>query len=202
MCFFFFQWSHRRFSPVQFDSVLRAVQRVLCSLCAKKQAHVFLVFTRWVQRSITIPCFATMGPWPYPALPQSWSCQTPKVIDPSVMIKTVVVLCNSINKLLVDGPVLSIMVHKQLVRIRLGVDRPLTKATCWLTGQGKKITLPKLGYQSLKREFFVMSELYWFCFTRYRVQYEWKLLLPCWAMSEAEKAPPEVLLMLLTCPSS
>ena len=33
--------SHRRFSPVQFDSVLRAVQRVLCARCAKKQARVF-----------------------------------------------------------------------------------------------------------------------------------------------------------------
>ena len=34
------------------------------------------------------------------------------------------------NKPLSNGPVLSIMVHKQLVRIWLGVNGPLTKAMC------------------------------------------------------------------------
>ena len=51
------------------------------------------------------------------------SCPTPKVINPSVNIITVVVLRNSINKLLSDGPVVSIMVHK--LRICLGVNGPL-----------------------------------------------------------------------------
>ena len=35
------------------------------------------------------------------------------------------------NKLLSDSPVLSFMVHKQLMRIFLGVNGPLTKATCY-----------------------------------------------------------------------
>ena len=52
-----------------------------------------------------------------PHLPLSRSCQTPKVIDPSVIITTAVMLRNSKDKLLSDGPVLSIMVHKQLIRI-------------------------------------------------------------------------------------
>ena len=34
------------------------------------------------------------------------------------------------NKLLSNGAVLSIMVHKQLVRFCLGVNGPLTKVTC------------------------------------------------------------------------
>ena len=54
-------------------------------------------------------------------LPIYRSCQTPKVINPS-MISKAVVLCNSINIPLSDGPILSIMVHKQLVRICLGVN--------------------------------------------------------------------------------
>ena len=54
-----------------------------------------------------------------PALAPSRLCQTPKFINPSIMITTAVVLCNSINKLLSDGPVLSIMVQDQLVRICL-----------------------------------------------------------------------------------
>ena len=51
----FSQLSHRRFSPVQFDCVLRAVQCVLCALCANKQVHGFCMFAR----------ARTMGPWPY-----------------------------------------------------------------------------------------------------------------------------------------
>ena len=49
----FSQLSHRRFSPVQFVCLLRAVQCVLCALCAKKQVRGFCVFAR------------TMGLWPY-----------------------------------------------------------------------------------------------------------------------------------------
>ena len=55
----------------------------------------------------------------FPSLPLSRSRQTPKVINPSIMITTAVVLGNSMNKPLSDGPVLSIMIHKQLVRICL-----------------------------------------------------------------------------------
>ena len=43
---FFSQLSHRRFSPVQFDCVLRTVQCVLCTLCANKHVHGFCVFAR------------------------------------------------------------------------------------------------------------------------------------------------------------
>ena len=58
-------------------------------------------------------------------------CQSPKVINPSVMRTTDVVSCNSYNKRLsINGPVLLIIVHKQLVRICLGVSGPLIKATC------------------------------------------------------------------------
>ena len=45
-------------------------------------------------------------------------------------IITFVVLRNSINKPLSDGHDVTIMIHKQLVRICLGFNGPLTKATC------------------------------------------------------------------------
>ena len=61
-------------------------------------------------------------------------------------------------------PALSIMVYKQLVRIcggggGGGWGLPLTKATCWMTGQGKQVILPKLGYQLPKQDIFVMNRI-------------------------------------------
>ena len=97
---------------------------------------------------------------PPPALPLSRSYQTPRVINPSVMRTAVVSasppprfatillvpdseghkpkrnknnscgVTQQHNKLLSDWPVLSIMVHKQRLRICLVVNGPLTKATC------------------------------------------------------------------------
>ena len=63
-----------------------------------------------------------------PALPLSRSCQTPKVINPSVMRTTPVVLRNSLIKLFSNGPV--VMVHKQL-------DRCVS--ACRLTVWGKQL---------------------------------------------------------------
>ena len=86
--------------------------------------------------------------------PLSRLCQTPKVVNPRVMITTAVVLRNSINKPLSDGPdpVLSIMGL---------LPRPHVIATCnWSTGQGK-ITLLKLGYQLPKRGILVMDTVWW-----------------------------------------
>ena len=40
-----------------------------------------------------------------------------------------------------------------------GGGLPLTKATCWLTGQGKKVILPELGYQLPKQDIFVMNRI-------------------------------------------
>ena len=93
-----------------------------------------------------------------PALPLSHSCQTPKVINLSVM-RTGVVLCNSINKPLSDGHVLSIMVHKQLVRICRGGGgmglSPRPHVDLQVRG---KIILFKLGYEPPKREIIVMEQ--------------------------------------------
>ena len=44
----FSQLSHRRFSPMQFDCVLRAVQCILCALCAKIQVRDLCVLRECV----------------------------------------------------------------------------------------------------------------------------------------------------------
>ena len=52
------------------------------------------------------------------------------------------------------------MVHKQLVRIGLGVNGPLTKAIILIDrSEVREKSLPKLGYQLLKREIFVTVRL-------------------------------------------
>ena len=87
----------------------------------------------------------------FPGLPLSRSCQTPQVINPSVVL-TAMVLRNSINKTLSDGHVLSIIVHKQLVHICHHGHMELMDRS-----GGGGITLSKLGYQLFKREVFVMQ---------------------------------------------
>ena len=94
-----------------------------------------------------------------PAMPLlSRSCQTPRVINPKHNENNSCGVTQR-HKLLSDGPVMSILVHKQMVQICRGgggVNGPLTKATCnWLTGQEKLNTLSKLGYQlHAKQEIF------------------------------------------------
>ena len=66
--------------------------------------HPILISLVWESRQHFLP----------PSLPLSSWCQTPMVINPSVII-TAVVLSNSINEPLSDGPALSTRVHKQLV---------------------------------------------------------------------------------------
>ena len=67
MCSLFSQSSHRRLSPVQFDCVLRAVQCVLCALCAKLQVHDFrvphdfLVFHITSKRRVSISFFCSFN---------------------------------------------------------------------------------------------------------------------------------------------